>query len=56
MDLKCYPENTGSLRKLEGILPGYHMNKEHWISVVLEISVQAKYLHELIQDSYKLAK
>ena len=41
---------------MEGILPGYHMNKEHWISVVLDGSVAIEHIHELIQDSYALTE
>ena len=38
------------------IKPGYHMNKEHWISVLLDGSVAARQVHELIEDSYELTK
>ena len=56
LDVKCHPEKTGSLRKLEGVYPGYHMNKEHWISVLLDGSVAARQIHELIEDSYALTQ
>ena len=56
LDVKCHPDKAGSLRQMEGILPGYHMNKEHWISVVLDGSVATEHIHELIQDSYELTK
>ena len=56
LDVKCHPGKVGSLRQMEGILPGYHMNKEHWISVVLDGSVATEHIHELIQDSYELTK
>lgn len=56
LDVKCHPSKTGSLRQMEGILPGYHMNKEHWVSVLLDGSVTAKHIHDLIQDSYALTK
>ena len=56
LDVKCHPGKTGSLRKLEGVFPGYHMNKEHWISVLLDGSVAARQVHELIEDSYELTK
>ena len=56
LDVKCHPEKTGSLRKLEGVYPGYHMNKEHWISVLLDGSVATRQIHELIEDSYALTQ
>ncbi|KPW71365.1 MULTISPECIES: MmcQ/YjbR family DNA-binding protein [Pseudomonas syringae group] len=56
LDVKCRPEKAGSLRQMEGIYPGYHMNKEHWISVALDGSVPAKHIHELIQDSHDLTR
>lgn len=56
LDVKCDPDKAGSLRQMEGILPGYHMNKEHWISVVLDGSVATEHIHELIQDSYELTE
>lgn len=56
LDLKCHPDKVGSLRKMKGILAGYHMNKEHWISVVLDGTVTAGQLHELIRDSYELTR
>ncbi|MCI8886662.1 MAG: MmcQ/YjbR family DNA-binding protein [Hungatella sp.] len=37
----------------KGILPAYHMNKEHWITVVLDGTVGEDKLHELIQLSYE---
>lgn len=56
LDVKCHPDKTGSLRQMQGILPAYHMNKEHWISVVLDGSVAPEHIHELIQESYALTK
>ena len=55
MLLKCDPFLIGSLRKERGIFPAYHMNKEHWISVHLEL-IEAERLFELIDLSYGLTK
>ncbi|PNC07336.1 hypothetical protein CK477_22655 [Enterobacter cloacae] len=54
LDVKVRPEHIGSLRQKEGILPAYHMNKEHWVSVVLSGPLSAKEIHELLADSYEL--
>lgn len=42
INLKNIPEMLGGLRKDEGILPAYHMNKEHWITILLDGTVQKK--------------
>jgi predicted DNA-binding protein (MmcQ/YjbR family) len=55
MLLKCDPFLIGSLQKEKGIFPAYHMNKEHWISVHLEM-ISPKKLFERIDMSYKLTK
>ena len=37
-----------------GILPAYHMNKKHWISVILDGSLADEIIVSLIQDSFSL--
>ncbi|QUT17825.1 MmcQ/YjbR family DNA-binding protein [Rahnella inusitata] len=54
LEVKVRPEHIGSLRQKEGILPGYHMNKEHWVSVILSGSLSAKEILELLADSHEL--
>jgi len=54
LELKIRPEHIGSLRNKEVILPAYHMNKEHWISVVLSGPLCAKEIHDLLSESYGL--
>ena len=34
INLKCNPDLIGSLRERPGFHPAYHMNKEHWLSLV----------------------
>ena len=36
----------------EGILPAYHMNKEHWITVLLDGTVEEEKVCELIDISF----
>ena len=55
LDLKCSPELVGSLQKEHGFLPAYHMNKEHWITVILNTQKKEKIL-ELLDASYELTK
>ena len=55
MNLKCDPDDALALRKqYEGILPGYHMNKKHWNTLVLDGSLPERLVHELIDHSYDL--
>lgn len=39
---------------IEGITPGYHMNKRHWITVHANPSVDRALLEDLVTDSYRL--
>lgn len=36
--------------------PGWHMNKKHWISIVLDESLSTEEILELVQQSYELAR
>lgn len=56
INLKCYPEMIGTLRMKEGILPAYHMNKEHWISLILDGKLNDSEILSLIDISYELTK
>lgn len=38
----------------EAIIPGYHMNKKHWNTLVLEGSLGEKLVVELMEHSYGL--
>jgi len=54
VNLKCHPILSGSYRTIPGIFPAYHMNKEHWITVLLDGSVDADTVWELVNISYNL--
>jgi predicted DNA-binding protein (MmcQ/YjbR family) len=56
LNLKCLPELIGSLRNRPDTLPAYHMNKEHWISVVLKRTEQKEEIYRLIEMSFHLTK
>ena len=52
---KCDPERAIELREqYASILPGYHMNKQHWNTIILDGSVPMKLVRELIDHSYEL--
>ncbi len=54
LNLKCDPKLIGSLRDGKRILPGYHMSKEHWVSVLLDGSLPVSEICDLIDMSYDL--
>lgn len=54
VNLKCDPLLAGTLRETPGVCPGYHMNKEHWISVLLDGSVAEGTVKTLLDMSYDL--
>jgi predicted DNA-binding protein (MmcQ/YjbR family) len=52
--LKALPENVPRLiRSVDGIDPGYHMNKKHWITVRLRM-VPGDHVRELIAESHAI--
>lgn len=55
-NLKCDPDRAIELREeFDGlILPGYHMNKQHWNTCILDYSMDPKLIFELIDHSYDL--
>jgi predicted DNA-binding protein (MmcQ/YjbR family) len=55
INLKCDPERAAELRdEYRGIKPGWHMNKKHWNTVMLDGSVPPKLVRKLIEHSYQL--
>lgn len=55
--LKCDPEHAAILvGEHEHIVPGYHMNKRHWITVDLDGSVPRSLVDDLVDDSYLLVR
>ncbi|MCY7351917.1 MAG: MmcQ/YjbR family DNA-binding protein [Cytophagaceae bacterium] len=55
INLKCDPERAIELRASNAcVLPGYHMNKAHWNTILIDRSVSNAQLQEWIDDSYNL--
>lgn len=55
INLKCDPERAIDLReRYAGISPGYHMNKQHWNTVRVDMDVEDGLIYELIDHSYDL--
>jgi predicted DNA-binding protein (MmcQ/YjbR family) len=54
MNLKCDPDRAIELReRYSSVLPGYHMNKKYWNTVMIDGSVPDNLLHGWIDHSYK---
>lgn len=54
LNLKCDPIMTFSLIDHQKIFPAYHMNKEHWVSVLLDSAITMEELSFLVDLSYRL--
>ncbi|MCU7803427.1 MAG: MmcQ/YjbR family DNA-binding protein [Candidatus Thiodiazotropha sp. (ex Lucinoma borealis)] len=53
--LKCRPANVETLvAQYESIIPGYYMNKKHWITVSLTDEIPDQMLIDLADESYRL--
>lgn len=53
INVKCDPEKCIELREMHSsVLPGFHMNKKYWNTVVIDGSVSDRKLEEWIDDSY----
>ncbi|MBC7848155.1 MAG: MmcQ/YjbR family DNA-binding protein [Chitinophagaceae bacterium] len=54
-NVKCDPDRAIELREeYASVQPGYHMNKKHWNTVIVDGSVGVKLLNEWIDHSYDL--
>ena len=55
VNLKVEPETGTELReRYPFVLEGYHMNKKHWITVLMDGAVPDRLICQWIDDSYHL--
>lgn len=55
ISLKCEPERALALReKYTAVRPGYHMNKVHWNTVMVDESISKSELLQMVDHSYGL--
>jgi predicted DNA-binding protein (MmcQ/YjbR family) len=55
VSVKCDPDIGEALRsEYKSIVPGYHLNKRHWITVTIGGDVPDERVRELVLDSYEL--
>jgi len=56
ISLKCDPLLATTLReRYESVMEGYHLNKKHWITVLLTGQLSWEEVQDLIRHSYLLA-
>ncbi len=56
LNVKCEPALIDSLTGQEGIFPAYHMNRSHWISILLDGGVPLAQVLDLLDRSYDLTR
>lgn len=55
LSLKCDPLLAATLReRYETVLPGYHLNKKHWNTIILSGQLSWEEVQDLIRHSYDL--
>ena len=55
VNLKCNPDEALFLRDMfEAVVPGYHMNKVHWNTVILDGSIPTGEVERMMDLSYGL--
>jgi predicted DNA-binding protein (MmcQ/YjbR family) len=55
VSVKCEPALAEQLRAAHAaIIPGYHLNKRHWNTVVIDGSLPDQMIADMIEDSYDL--
>lgn len=53
--IKCNPPQIAGLQdRYEGIKPGYHMNKKHWISVYFDKDLPDPAIKALVKQAYEM--
>ena len=57
-NVKWDPEEAIELREAypDTVLPGFHMNKKHWNTVIVDGTLSKKQMLEMVDESYRLVK
>jgi predicted DNA-binding protein (MmcQ/YjbR family) len=57
-NVKCQPEKALELREdfPESVFPGWHMNKKHWNTILVNAQLSQKQIKDFILHSYQLVK
>ncbi len=55
VNLKCTPEHALTLRNIyTQVTPGYHMNKKHWNTIIIDGTIPDGEIYRMIDQSYEL--
>jgi predicted DNA-binding protein (MmcQ/YjbR family) len=55
VSVKCEPELAEALRGANpAVIPGYHLNKRHWNTVIVDGSLPDGAIRDMVEDSYDL--
>jgi predicted DNA-binding protein (MmcQ/YjbR family) len=55
VSVKCEPGLAEQLRAAHAaVFPGYHLNKRHWNTIVLDGSLPDTHIADMVEDSYDL--
>ena len=55
INLKCKPEKVPDrIENYSAVQPGYHMNKKHWITILMDGTIPDKTIREWVDESYEL--
>jgi len=55
INLKCLPDDALGYRDIyKCVIPGYHMNKKHWNTIVVNGEMKDEILRDMIDESYTL--
>ena len=55
LDVRCAPDVIDFVVDKKKIFPGWHMNKRHWITIVLDGRMDMPQIYSLLDNSYELA-
>lgn len=56
LDIRCAPDVIDFIADKKLIFPGWHMNKRHWITIILDGRMDMAQIYSLLDNSYELAK
>lgn len=55
LDLRYQKNDIKNIIDNYKIFPGYHMNKDNWITIILDGRVELEEIYQLIDNSYQLS-
>ena len=57
INVKCSPDARDFFRRAySAVVPAYHLNKEHWNSIIFDGTIPAEEIKNMIEESYELTK